>query len=450
MTALAEKNDAAPRSRLVPLLLLLILSLSAFIQFTTVSRTVVEMPLRADSGDYFSYAHNLYEYGVYSARRPTGAGEPAPKPDRLRSPGYPWFLAMMGEPSPDDAWLRQIALAQATFGVFSVLLAYLLARSYLGLGAALTAALLTAISPHLATISTYVLTESLFFFLLLASLLTLVRALASGKRRLYLATGLLWGLCSLVRPTTQFLPPLLLLATMLVPTLRAHRREALVAFACFALIMAPWLIRNRFVEWEPGSSLSVLSLLHGSYPGFMHDNQAQSFGFPYRHDPQAPAAAHDLGSVTRHIGRRAAEHPTRYLSWYLVGKPVYFLSWGNIQGPGDILIYPVLSSPWYEDSRFRWLWLLAYVLHWPLMILGLAGGLMAWLRPGWLGLGPRALLGARVVALVVAYAIAMHIVVAPFPRYGIPFRALLFALAMLPLQAGWLRLRRIAPSEAPA
>jgi hypothetical protein len=51
------------------------------------------------------------------------------------------------------------------------------------------------------------------------------------------------------------------------------------------------------------------------------------------------------------------------------------------------------------------------------------------------------------VAIVVAYAVGFHIVVAPFPRYGVPFRPLLYLLAMLPLLALVSRAPRLAQSN---
>jgi hypothetical protein len=60
---------AGPRRGLsARLILTLILSISALIQFTVVSRTTVEIPFRVDAGDYFSYAYNLSHHGVYSIR----------------------------------------------------------------------------------------------------------------------------------------------------------------------------------------------------------------------------------------------------------------------------------------------------------------------------------------------------------------------------------------------
>lgn len=446
----AHHPDAWPpssRSAIPRLLLALVLSLAALVQLTVVSRTSVDVPLRADAGEYFSYAYNLSHHGVYSiARTWSGDSGTRPAPDAFRPPGYPLFLALVGVPEPDEAYLRRVSLVQAALGVLSVWLIYLIGRKFLGERWALAAALLTALSPHLAVISTYLLSESLFCFLLLVSVFSLLRAVESGARWLYVLTGLSWGLCSLVRSTSEFFPVLLLLGVLVLPRLRRFRLAALLAFACFAAALAPWLIRNQSPDvGKPASSLMVKALAHGSYPDFMYQGQAQSFGFPYRFDPESEAIARDLPSILRHIMGRFQAEPLIYAKWYLIGKPQYFLAWGNVQG-WDILIYPVFHSPYFEDVRFVAIRMLAYLLHWPLMILGLIGALLLWFAPQRLGIDPNAVTAGRLVAMVVAYAIAFHIVVAPFPRYGIPFRPLLYALALVPPRAlvlTW-RHRRVA------
>jgi 4-amino-4-deoxy-L-arabinose transferase-like glycosyltransferase len=438
-----EQATPPQQTRICRLLLVLILCLSALIQLIVVTKSEIVSPLRNDGGQYFAYAYNLHKYGVYSLAHTWQQTQPAPAPvpDNLRPPGYPLFLLMVGTPEPTDAYLRRVSLAQAALGVLSVWLVYLIAGNFLGRSWALPVALVTAISPHLATISTNVLSESLFFFLLMAGIVALQRAVQAPGRWPWVWTGLVWGLCSLVRPTTEFLPPLLLIAVLALPRLRKFRLGALLAFACFAAVLAPWAVRNQSAEVsDTGASLMVNTLLHGSYPDFMYEGKPQSFGFPHRFDPDSKKISRDFSTVVRHIAGRFRAQPITYAQWYLIGKPIFFLSWGNVQG-WDILIYPANHSPYFEDVRFAAVRLLSLALHWPLMILGLLGGLMLWLRPLWLQLDARATLAAGLVALVVAYAIAFHVIAAPFPRYGIPFRPLLYALAMLPLRAVWLRWR---------
>jgi len=244
-------------------------------------------------------------------------------------------------------------------------------------------------------------------------------------------------LCSLVRPTAEFFPVLGLLAVLLLPGLRAHRANALVGFACFVAVLSPWIIRNQVADLlNPGSSLMVNTLAHGSYPGFMYEGRPETFAFPYRFDPKLPEITKDVPSVLKDIGRRFADDPGTYASWYLLGKPYFFLSLRDVQS-ADIMIYPVSQTPYYQDLKFAVIRRFSLELHWPLMILGLIGMVTLALRPRWMPSGTPSVIAASVVALVVAYAIAFHMVVAPFPRYAIPFRPLIFVLALLPLRAIW-------------
>jgi 4-amino-4-deoxy-L-arabinose transferase-like glycosyltransferase len=426
------------RSRRDALLLTFVLLVAAWIQLTVVNRTVVEGPVRADAADYFSYAFNLREFGIYSAAKTWRSGErpPAPEADKLRSPGYPLFLAAVGRPALTDAYLHRVVLWQAAFGVLSVWLAYLIAAHFLPPGGALAVAVVSAVNPHLSTISTYLLTESLFTLLLLASVLLSLRAWRAGGIARWLFAGVAWGLCCLVRPTLQFFPLLLVVAAFVVPALRSQRRGIAACVLAFLLVLAPWGLRNAGVPAAPGTSLMANSIAHGSYPSFMYADRPESFGFPYRFDPTYPVYSQSLGGVMRDIGRRASEQPLRYLAWYAGGKPGWFLSWGNVQAV-DVLIYPVLHSPYYEDVRFVWLRMLSMLAHWPLMLLGIAGAVIAVVRPAWLRLDPLAQAAAVLVAAVVLYAVALHVVAAPFPRYSIPFRPLLYALALLWLHGGW-------------
>ena len=324
---------------------------------------------------------------------------------------------------------------QGALGVLSVLLAWCIARRFLAAWPALVATGLVAINPHLATISTYLLSESLFTAMLLVSVLATIVAFDRPTTRHWLYAGLAWGACSLVRPTVEFLPLLFLAATLVVPALHRFRRGAALATLAFALALSPWLVRNLHVPDAPGTSLMAKSLVHGSYPGFMYQDLPQSFGFPYRFDPDSARASHDAASALGRIADNFRDQPLRQLTWYALGKPGWFLSWGNVQA-FDVLIYPVSRTPYYEDLRFALLRMGSLLLHWPLMLLGLAASLAVAARPALVGLDARAAPAARVAAWIVLYAIAVHVATAPFPRYSIPFRPLLFALAMLPLASG--------------
>jgi 4-amino-4-deoxy-L-arabinose transferase-like glycosyltransferase len=436
---------APPRSAL---LLVLILALSALLQATVVARTVVDRPLRVDALDYFSYAVNLRDHGVYSLDRGWNEGRAAeiPRPDAQRPPGYPLMLRML-DPQVSRQWLRRVGYVQAALGVLSVWLVYLLGRRFLPAPMALLAAALTALCPSLVVLGTYVLSEGLFTFCLLAALLASVLALdRAGEWKPALAAGLLWGIASLVRSTSMFLPALFLLASLAAPALHGFRRASAFCLLGFALAMSPWLLRNQALPPSAeGGSLMVKALAHGSYPDFRFDGRPETEGFPYRFDPDAEARQRDLPGVLRYIALDFHEHPGRMLRWYLLSKPVVFLSWTGSQSWG-LFLYPVLSSPYLQPGLFQLSAVLMQALHWPLVLLALVASAALLANRRLPGIQSRNRGVAILLAFVLVYAVAFHMVVAPFPRYNLPFRPLVFLLAAFCLQ--WLgiawRSRRLA------
>jgi 4-amino-4-deoxy-L-arabinose transferase-like glycosyltransferase len=342
------------------------------------------------------------------------------------------------DPSVSWTWLRKLGYAQSLLAVASVFLTYRLGRSFLDPGWALFAAFLTAVCPPLVVMSTYVLSEGLFGFLLLLALLASVRALRKPAHQgLALLAGLAWGATALVRPTTQYLPALLCLLAFALPRLAPWRRAAALCLLAFVLALVPWLARNATLPAPAaGGSLMVKALAHGSYPDFRYEGRDASYGFPYREDPRAEERARDLRGFGRVLGDDFRAHPLRMLRWYLVGKPLAFLSWTDPQAAG-IFIYEVKRSPYLEGRALHPSVALAQAMHPLLAACAVLATLLALLSPRRLGMAADATGAAILLALVLAYAIAVHMLVAPFPRYNLPFRPLMFLLAALLLQAGW-------------
>jgi hypothetical protein len=151
--------------------------------------------------------------------------------------------------------------------------------------------------------------------------------------------------------------------------------------------------------------------------------------------------------VFRHIARDFRDHPGRMLRWYLLSKPVAFLSWTGSQSWG-LFLYPVLASPYLQPGLFQLSAILMQALHWPLVLMALAASAALLAGARLLGIQTPNRGVATLLAFVLAYAIAFHMVVAPFPRYNLPFRPIVFLLGVLFLQwlgAAW-RNRRLSPT----
>jgi 4-amino-4-deoxy-L-arabinose transferase-like glycosyltransferase len=287
--------------------------------------------------------------------------------------------------------------------------------------------------------STYVLTEGLFTFLLTAALYLGARATAPGStlRRAALA-GAMLGVASLVRPQMQLFPWLLVGLCLAVPAWRAYRKKAAIGLACFLLVTMPWQLRNLGVEHAQGDpDLLVTSLYHGSFPGLMYEDDPRTAGYPYSHDPEATTHSANLPAVLAYIAGGFQQHPMRYSRWYLLGKPALFLSWEDPANAGDIYVFPVTASPFLSEPFFAGLRMFAYWMHWPLALLALGAMLMAAWRPRLLSPIAVQQTTIRLLALGLGYVLVMHMLGAPYPRYSIPFRPLVYVLAMAALAALW-------------
>jgi hypothetical protein len=163
-----------------------------------------------------------------------------------RAPVYPLFLAAIGAGSRDyDAAPPRVKVAQSAVGAVGVWLIALIAWRIAGPIAGTVAGWLTAVYPPLVWISAYVLSESLYSTLALATAFLLDRAIDCADDRQQstawtIAAGALCGLAILVRPAMLFFLPVAEL------WLGMRRRPAIAAVLILAalIVVAPWTIRN--------------------------------------------------------------------------------------------------------------------------------------------------------------------------------------------------------------
>ena len=395
--------------------------------------TPVDSPLRADAARYYAAAHNLRFNGVYSTDLAALVGGGAPVADAARSPGYPLFLLPFIEPLPKQSVWDRVVAAQVLVSTLTVVLAYLITARLLGRGPGLAAGFLTALSPHLINANIYLLTETLFAFLLVLFTWAVGRLGEPPRRLMLVLAGALLGAAALVHPSAQhvILPWIVLLWLSTPPPWRW--RGPALALLGFALVFGPWVARNLATIRTTGDDRPIINTIHhGLYPNFMYADRPETFGYPYRYDPRSDEIAEDLPSVLTELQRRFTEEPWRHLRWFLVGKPVALWSWDTVQGFGDSFTYPVIDSPYFDHPGFQATHRLMRTLHWPIVGLGALGALLVWVPRTSRRWRPEQRLALRTVSLLVLFLTLVHIVGAPFPRYATPLRPLLYLLAMVP------------------
>lgn len=196
--------------------------------------------LGGDSGGYVKIAENLLNYGKFSL----SSGEPF-FPDSFRTPGYPFFLAVL---LPIIGKIGVIFL-QILLSACTVVLVYKLAARFIPKPAALIGAVLLAIDPYSMFLSSILLSETLFTFFLVVSVYLLFFSTTSFRGQLAVSavSGVFLGLATLTRPIGQFLIPLFALFVIL-QLFQRFRFRAVVVSGVFVLAggltLLPWIIRN--------------------------------------------------------------------------------------------------------------------------------------------------------------------------------------------------------------
>lgn len=233
--------------------------------------TPVQTPLRADAARYCAAAHNLRFAGVYSTDIAAVASARTPAPDAARSPGYPLFLRPFIEQRPRLAVINRVVAVQVLISTLSVVVVYLLAAALLGRGWGLGVALLTALSPHLINASIYLLTETLFAFLVLLFAWVLSRLGDPPTPVVLVLTGALLGAAALVHPSLQhFILPWVALLWLSGSSPRRWQGPAPTLLG-FALLFGPWIGRNPATIGSTGDDRPIINTVHhGLYPDFRY------------------------------------------------------------------------------------------------------------------------------------------------------------------------------------
>lgn len=404
----------------------------------TQGSTVIE-PARADAGQYIWYAWNLKHHGVYSHSDSALTEGIIPAPDALRTPGYPFFLLPFLGRELTPAFIQPVQTIQSLLVGATVLVAFFLFRTFMPYIPALAGTFLTAISPHLANSAIYVLTESLFAFIVALSLLLLSKLLKRPGMALAVVAGLALGYGALVRPSLQYLP------LVVVPILWMHlnRPERLkvagVLVAAYLAVWGGWGARNLYsVDQWSDPTQAAATVQHGMYPDMMYEGEPESLGVAYKFDPATERIAGDMGAILEELWERAGNNPGKYLGWYMIGKPLVFWQWDIIAGMGDVFVYPTTDSPYRVLWPFQVSHAISSWLHWPLVAFGLIGCVLA-LVPYRGGDNKRQAGAARFVSATLFYFTLLHMVGAPYPRYSIPLRPELFGMAVFACWVVWER-----------
>ena len=432
---LAHTERLLPCSRQDLVCIVLLLLLSWYVRTLYQAESITDSPLRGDAGSYAAAAFNLKAHSAFSKAMPS-TEPPASRTDL--APGYALFLTRFLIPLGEEpGWalgVKSVRAWQAILGSLTVVCTYLLARQVLAISWSLVAGMLTCLSPHLIAINDYLLTETLFMFVMTIGLLVAAFAWRRPQVGLIFAAGLLLSSTAEIRYIALALP-LCLLPLVFWRSTEPSKTTAYEGLKVFSALLAAWIVVQAFhagfvrqtvangpqttsmpsQHFRPKSPTEYLSKAITPPNFFVEGRSHIGIKNP---DPQSSHVATELAF---------SEAPLTYLRWIAYGR--FLTSWhfDNAYN-GDVYIYPMFRRGFEEHVLLKLLHRTMHLLHWPLLAASL-GGLVLLARRTWLGRLPCELRIAWLPALALIYFIAALSLLAWLPRYSIPARPLLYILA---------------------
>ncbi|MBU7005325.1 ArnT family glycosyltransferase [Phosphitispora fastidiosa] len=354
----------------------------------------------SDGQNYNLMVRQLLDKKIY--------GYHSESPNTYVTPGFPMFLALVyivHGYSPDSP-VTAVRIYQALMMTAAAGLVHLLARRICSKPGAMTAALVAAVYPPLIWSTSAFLTESLFTFLFLAYIYTIILALDQDSMAATGISGIFFGAAVLTKPQLApffFVP--FVLARFQQKT-RNTLKMFLVFSVFFILLMTPWWIRNylTFHQLILTATQTGNPLLAGTDPYYR------------------------LGVEKLFAGVNPEDQTTHALNRIVSGfknETLLYLKWFTIEK-----FSIMFREPWL---RFTGNFLLGLkIIHLPVVILGWVGLLAGLRKP------PLKVLAAAVIMLTL-----IQLVFLPLPRYVFPLMPLLIISSVHLIEQIWETVRFI-------
>lgn len=257
-------------------------------------------------------------------------------PDSVRMPLYPLIIVaivtLFGS-------YKALLVIQAIIGSITALLSWLLAKEFLNAHLSALVGFAIAIEPLSAYLTGTILTETLFTAVFLCAVYFFLRYLKNTRLVILALSTLLLGLATLIRPTTQYVP-LIMLAILFwsgggVLGKRAVK-EVLIVLGVFCLILSPWIYRNYVVFGSSELTAQTSSTLYAYLVpstialerGISYEEAAAEF-FEREHSYGIEEV--NLGNAAEFKARAFAElrkHPMGLLQSILVTQYAFFTNDG--------------------------------------------------------------------------------------------------------------------------
>ncbi len=161
-----------------------------------------------------------------------------------RTPGYPAFIALVYAVFGARPWI--VILIQAFIGTLTIFLVHLWARQWFDEKVANVSALLFAIEPHVIVYGACLLTETLFVFIVMLSMIAWYRSMSNRNIALTAVSAALMGYAVLIKPVAVIFPAAIIFLVIIFnnTNLRFKIKSVIVYVLLFFLVMSSWMFKN--------------------------------------------------------------------------------------------------------------------------------------------------------------------------------------------------------------
>jgi len=385
--------------------ILVIFLVSLMVQLTFIS--LVNIQVDQD-------AHLYYELGKNFARGNGFVVDGKPCPNFSIKPLYCIFLAGIIRIFGENVLI--IKIIQAIMIALSCVFVFRLASRIFDGKIGFWAALVMAIYPPFWSISSYLISETLFILLLTLSIYLWSKAEKENKVSLLMYSGLFMGLSTQTRATSTFLPLFILAFGLWRNKFKWEFVKKFILF--FSIVVAcilPWTIRNYliFKVFSPVTSTEVL--WQGTYieGGANPDNPVLK-----NKQEEMVNAVRDYSDYNKVALAAAKENLRKNFVGYLSLFPVKFIRlWvGSYSNLFDISIFysdMLKSASLLRQNLYLFLFKSINIcLSVSLLLLGLIGMVMVYRVRDWKS--------TYILFSIFAYFSLLHMFLIAEPRYGVP------------------------------
>jgi 4-amino-4-deoxy-L-arabinose transferase-like glycosyltransferase len=321
-------------------------------------------------------------------------------PGAYQPPFYSVFIAaIMSIPGRS---MFAVKFVQVILSSISILLVYLIGRSWFGHRQGIIAASIFAFYPNLISFSHLIWSETLFSFMLLLVFWLLSDPMEPTTNRRSALIGILFGLLALTRSTIIYFLPIVFVWLIFIhwsKWVQTMRSVAIILMAT-VFVVTPWAIRNYFVHggFVLIESNGPTNLWRGNAPTtfqYRPDSPAWSYKPPFQSLPMNPVRTQPVFLLIEEVKKVLnVPYPTdlqimscsKKLAWnYIRNNPVLFLKRVpykiiDMWNPTSFMIRH-LRRGWYgavaPQTEFILTWL-AVVSYIAVMCLGAIGLSLGW------------------------------------------------------------------------